>query len=233
MWGEKSVAHIDLVDTGVLKLLAQHISHGALQQPRHFLVAVSIKDTITSFHTVSKAVYSQHRHTQPVPSKRTVLTNNLPDRGKPHTHETWECDTSAPNQGKQHANYCDPEGAARHTGLPIVMHLTLLQALNSIQLLGSTAPATLEKVPITALMLVLGACQWFKYWLSSIHLLSVCAATSKLTDIQYIQSNTSRFQDWLCAWQQRTRGKAGYFTKTDWGTILGNTDCFPQWSFVL
>lgn len=210
VWGDESVAHIHIVNTGVLQFLAQHISHGALQQPRHFLIAVSVKYTITCFHTVSKPVHSQHRHTQPVPDNRPALRNRWLSASHTEVNliHTSACNTAAAGQGKQQGvtadkRHCcmalcdghDPGGAARHTKLSIVMHLTLLQALNPIELLGSTAPATLKKGPLTALMPVLGACQWLRYWLSDRRLLCACTATSKQTDIQYIQCTKTRFKE--------------------------------------
>lgn len=67
--GEESVGHIIFAPLGPVKLLCQHVSHGALQQVRHLNVLVSVKNAIQSFTDPTEAVEGQSSHTQPEDTK--------------------------------------------------------------------------------------------------------------------------------------------------------------------
>lgn len=63
--GEESVGHVIFLPLAPVKLLREHVSHGALQQVGHFDVLVSVKNSIQSFTEPTEAVESQSGHTQP------------------------------------------------------------------------------------------------------------------------------------------------------------------------
>lgn len=67
--GEERVGHVIPLPLAPVKLLRQHVPHGALQQVRHLDVLVAVENAIQSLADAAEAVQSQSGHTQPENNK--------------------------------------------------------------------------------------------------------------------------------------------------------------------
>lgn len=90
--GEESVGHVVFLPLAPVKLLCEHVSHGALQQVRHLDVPISVKNSVQSFPNATEAVEGQSSHAQPEDANNKVKRLSTHNAGrKKYTQAKHPC----------------------------------------------------------------------------------------------------------------------------------------------